>query len=34
MGMPVEIFMPVADGSLRKYSSTRMEKEEVVLMSR
>lgn len=34
MGMPVEIFMPVADGSLRQYPSTQMEKEDVVLMSR
>lgn len=34
MGIPVEIFMPVADGSLREYSSTRMRKEEVLLLSR
>ena len=34
MGKPVEIFMPVADGSLRDYSSRRMVKEEFVLMSR
>ena len=32
MGKPVEIFMPVVDGSLRDYSSTRMEKKEVTLV--
>lgn len=34
MGKPVEIFMPLADGSLREYSSNKLEKETVVLMSR
>ena len=27
MGKPVKIFMPVVDGSLRDYSSTKMEKK-------
>lgn len=34
MGKPVQIFMPVADGSLRDYPSTKMEKKEVVLVSK
>lgn len=33
MGKRVQIFMPVADGSLRDYPSTKMEKNEVVLVS-
>lgn len=34
MGKPVQIFMPVADGSLRDYPSTKMEKKEIVLVSK
>lgn len=33
MGKPVEIFMPLADGSLREYSSNKLEKATVDLMS-
>lgn len=32
MGSPVEIFMPVADGSLREYSSIKMKREDVKLV--
>lgn len=34
MGKSVEIFMPLADGSLRRFSSTKMEREDVDLVSR
>lgn len=34
MGKPVQIFMSVAKGSLRDYPSTKMGKNEVVLLSR
>ena len=34
MGKPIKIFMSLADGSLRDCSSTKMDKEEVVLISR